>query len=163
MAKIHKLFFNPVNILLWSLTIAMIVFVFSIVQTYTHLKYESPLANFKGGIKTPIYLEIDKKIEAYGTFDRDISCNLISFTLLLKNKVTGDVYLLDKNHLIDIPIRNRYPGKDLKVNFSVSIPSSIKSGIYNPTFNGDYFCKEGLFSDLKHVQIQVAPITVVGK
>jgi hypothetical protein len=163
MKIVKDVILNPFNLLLWSITLAMIIFVGSILQTYTHLKYEHPLKNFDGGIKSPIYLDYQNKIEAYGTFDRDIACKMIDFTLLLKSVKTNDVHMLDKRHLLVIPKEYGLVGTNIKVNFVLSLPNSIKEGKYIPIFNGTYFCKEGLFSDLKHVNIQVAPIDIVKK
>ena len=163
MKFVKEILLNPFNLLLLSITLAMVVFVGSILQTYTHLKYEQPLKNFQGGFKSPVYLDFQTKLEAYGTFDRDIACKMIDFNVLLKSVRTNDVHLLDKQHLLVIPKDFGLRGKNIKTNFVLSIPSSIKEGRYIPTFNGTYFCKEGLFSDLKHVNIQVPPIDIVGK
>ena len=163
MKLVKDIFFNPFNLLLLSITMAMIVFVGSILQTYTHLKYEQPLKNFQGGFETPIYMDYETKLVAYGTFDRNIACKMIDFHVLLKNIRTNDVHMLDNRHLLVIPKDFGLRGKNIKTNFVLSLPSSIKEGRYIPVFSGTYFCKEGLFSDLKHVNIQVPPIDIVGR
>jgi len=163
MKLVKDIIFNPFNLLLLSITLAMIVFIGTILQTYTHLKYEQPLKNFQGGFKTPVYMDYETKLVAYGTFDRNIACKMINFHVLLKNKNTNDVHMLDKTHLLVIPKDYGLIGNDIKVNFVLSLPSSIKEGKYIPIFDATYYCKEGLFSDLKYVKVQVPPIDIVGK
>jgi hypothetical protein len=142
------------NIFLASLVTVMISFIGTIGYTYFKLLKSPPLDNLLAYVTQPVHAG-QPVLEFTGTYDRDMSCSVAGFHLLLHNSISNDVYVLDRRHLVVGPAGDKGPGTGLKVEFTLEMPSSLKSGFWTPTFEGDYVCKLGIFTDYKHQTVKI--------
>jgi hypothetical protein len=137
----------------------VVAFVAVMTGTYIRLQAAQPLENLSAHVVQPVYSG-QPTLEFEGTFDRPVSCRLTDFHLTLSNADTGQVIVLNSQNLVRAPATEKGPGDDLKIEFAVALPVSIRSGFWIPTFHGEYLCRLGIFLDNKHETVAIAGFTV---
>jgi len=152
---------RPVEILLYSLMLAMAVFIAVMIYFYSVLQEAQQLENFNAKFIDPIILSTDTEIVASGTFDRRVMCNLLDFSVMLTNTKTGDVILFNKTHLTKAPVVNLRPGTNVPVSFNLAVPETLYSGLWAPEYHGRYLCRNGIFSAVKDQKVILSNIRVV--
>jgi len=131
--------------------ITMIIGVGCLFRTYYILQVSDPLKNIKVEVAQPVYVG-SEEIVWVGSYDRDVKCTVVTFSLVLTNTRTADMIMLDKRHLTRTPKPNTGPGKNLPINFALATPNTIYPGTWNSLFRAKYFCTHGLFSVIKNVE-----------
>jgi len=117
------------------------------------------MQNFKGRVAN-IVLSSSTSLEAWGSFDRDIMCVQTDFKIYLENVETNDIIVLTNKHLLTQPPQAVKPGIGLPIYIELKIPNNLTVGNWAPTFEGQYICKKGIFTEIKTQSIQ-APIMQV--
>jgi hypothetical protein len=140
----------------------MIAFKASLFYSYVKLHQSHPLENIRAIVLEPVYAG-QELIEFQGTFDRDVSCTLHNFRLDFTNLKTNDIIALTPAHLAKTPVPDKGPGKNLNIDFALVMPDTIYPGRWQPTFNGAYVCKYGIFTNFKRVRITVNSFLVIEK
>lgn len=154
---------RPIEVLLFGLVLAMLVFVGSLVNSFNTLHKHMPLENFTGRIIDPVILGEQASMRTGGTFDRNISCNLISFQVILTNIDTDDVAVITEKHLLVAPPAQSRKGVNLNVQFETRIPKNLYAGTWSPVFQGTYICREGIFSTVKTQRALVPTFEVIDR
>lgn len=144
-----------VNIFLVVLITVMLAFIGTIGYTYLKLLTSRPLENLVARVTQPV-IAGQPHLEFTGTFDRAVTCEVSKFNLLLHNSTTNDVYILDRRHLVYGPSKEKGPGIGLEVEFTLEMPTSLRTGFWTPTFEGEYVCRLGLFTEVKHETVTLA-------
>ena len=146
---------TAINASLITLTVVMLTFISTMAYTFVKLQISRPLENLTAYVTQPVYTG-QQTLEFTGTFDRQVACQLTGFTLMLNSSTTNDVYVLDKRHLVIGPANEKGPGSRLTVEFTLEMPTSLKSGFWTPEFQGHYACRLGIFTDLKHETVNLS-------
>ena len=152
LTKVNRV--TAMNVFLITLVSVMLAFMGTMGYTYFKLLKARPLENLMAYVTQPVHAG-QPVLEFTGTYDRDMSCTGAGFTLMLHNSLTNDVYVLDKRHLVVGPAGGKGPGKGLKIEFTLEMPASLKSGFWTPTFEGNYVCRLGIFTDYKHATVTI--------
>jgi hypothetical protein len=145
---------DKTNLVLLGIILVMTTFMSGMFYTYAKLQMSHPLENIRAVVVEPVFVEQDL-LEFTGTFDRDVSCTLQHFRLDLTNMITGDVIVLNENHLARTPAPDTGPGKDLAIEFALIMPGTIYPGRWQPEFRGAYVCRYGIFTAFKREQISI--------
>lgn len=150
---------TAIDVFLLGFLAIVLAFVGVMTITYIRLQSAQPLENLSAQVVQPVYSG-QPTLEFEGTFDRPVSCRLTNFHLTLSNANTGQVIVLNSQHLVRAPATEKGPGAGLKIEFAVVLPASMRSGFWVPAFHGEYLCRLGIFLDNKHETVSVAGFTV---
>jgi len=141
--------------------VTLLIMVGLLIASYVKLQQAQPLENFSGRVISPIDLATDTILMTEGTFDRPVMCNMIGFKVFLTNQETGDIIVLTPKHLAASPTESMNPGKDIPINFSLHIPSTLVIGTHLPHFQGTYLCRLGIFMSRKVQSVRASSFTVI--
>lgn len=134
-----------------AIIVTMIIGVGCLFRSYYILQVSDPLKNINVEVSQPLYVDSNEIIWV-GSFDRDIKCTIVTFSLVLTHTRTADMIMLDKRHLTRTPKPNTGPGIKIPINFAMATPSTIYPGTWNSLFRAKYLCTHGLFSTIKSVE-----------
>ena len=152
---------NALVSMMLSLLLACIVAINALViHSYVALQQSQPLENFTGHVVNPVYLSLGI-IETAGTYDRDIVCRMTDFSVTLTNINNKERVVIGPESLLTAPPSNLNPGKNIPVQFSLAIPTTLYAGIWQVEFSGDYWCRNGLFTARKHQTVTASSIEVL--
>lgn len=154
--------FLTTSTILICIILAMFLFIASMIGSYLKLQFADPLENIQVEVVQPVYQDQDL-LEFVGKYDRAVECSLMTFRLELTNIVTNDIITLTPKHIVKAPIPNKGPGKDLEIEFTLAMPSTIYPGRWKPNFWGQYLCKNGIFVAYKDKNVSQTPPFVVKK
>jgi len=115
-----------------AVIVIMIIGVGCLFRSYYILQVSDPLKNIKVEVAQPVYVG-SEEIVWVGSYDRDVKCTVVTFSLVLTNTKTADMIMLDKRHL-------------------TRTPKTIYPGTWNSLFRAKYLCTYGLFSVIKNVE-----------
>lgn len=138
----------------------MFMFIASMIGSYLKLQFADPLENIHVEVVQPVYQDQDL-LEFAGKYDRAVECSLMTFRLELTNMSTTDIITLTPKHIVKAPSPHKGPGKDLEIEFTLAMPSTIYPGRWKPNFWGQYLCKNGIFVAYKDKNVSQTPPFVV--
>lgn len=160
MGKIFKKI-TAFEMTLITIMVLMVSVVSYSVYNYVKLQQSWPLEDFTGYVVSPIDIAQDKVIVTDGTYSRSIQCDMYNFEVQLRNAVTKDIIILNKEHLAKAPKASMTPANDVNIEFELFIPGSLYEGWWSPTFEGHYWCKQGIFTANKIQTVPAAAFEVV--
>lgn len=131
-----------------------------VIHSYVTLQQSQPLENFTGHVVNPVYIS-QGILKTAGTYDRDIVCRMTDFSVTLTNINNKERIILGPELLLTAPPSNLNPGKNIPVQFTLAIPTTLYVGIWQVEFSGDYWCRNGLFTAHKHQTVTSSSIQVV--
>lgn len=152
---------RAIEIILISVMILMAAAVSISVYSYVKLQQSWPLEDFTGYVISPVDIGNDTVIRTDGTYTRTVQCDMYDFNIQLRNAATKDIVVLTKEHLAKAPKASMTPGNDIQVEFELFIPSNLYEGWWTPTFTGNYWCRNGIFTANKIQAVTVASFEVI--
>lgn len=152
--------FTAVEVALVMMLLSMLIFVTTMIYSYTALQSARPLQNFTGHVISPVSLSKDTVLIAGGNFDRTVMCKLYDFHLYLTHVQSKETLMVGPETLAKPPVANVNPGKNIPIQFEVLIPSTMYPGVWTPRFEGRYICRNGLFTSHKIQEVE-APVFYV--
>jgi len=139
------------------LTVMVIVLICSFVTIHR----SQPLENLYVEKLPTVDLAHDNTFKFAGTYDRNITCNLYNFDVHLTDIGTNNIITLGPDHLSKKPKSNRSPGKNIPIEFHLTIPATIYPGTWKTEFTGRYICRLGIFVDQKFQAVTIEPFVII--
>lgn len=139
------------------LTVMVIVLICSFVTIHK----SQPLENLYVEKLPTVDLAHDSTFKFAGTYDRNITCNLYNFDVHLTDVSTNNIITLGPDHLAKKPKSNLSPGKNIPIEFHLTIPATVYTGTWKTEFTGRYICRLGIFVDQKFQVVTLEPFVII--
>ena len=143
------------------LSFSVLALNYMLISDYYKLQSSYPLENITVTIDDPVSLSESPYFVAHGSYTRKVMCQLYDFTVVLHNVDTHDKMLITVDNLVKSPPTYLYPATGIPITFETRLPHGIYPGTWLPTFEGKYFCTQGIFMHRKTQTIPTHAIQIV--
>lgn len=141
--------------------VLLTVMVIILICSFVTIHRSQPLENLHVEKLPTVDLAHDTTFKFAGTYDRNITCNLYNFDVHLTNIDTNNIITLGPDHLARKPKSNATPGKNIPIEFHLTIPATVYPGIWKTEFTGRYICRLGIFVDQKFQAVTIEPFVII--